>query len=66
MRLKNYLYDYRIKNNLTQNQIADEIGISVVTYLYLEKNSKPNPSFKIVDKLAKYFNVTPQEIRDLI
>jgi len=65
-RLWSFLYEERLRRNLTQEQISKEIGISFLTYNYLEKGINKSISFKTVAKLANYFEMTPAEIREML
>lgn len=48
------LYDLRIKNNLTQKELAKELGISTVYVRKLEKGDV-DPGRKTMIKYEKYF-----------
>lgn len=51
------LKELRLEQGKTQDQVAKDLGISSVAYLHYEKNQR-EPSFEILLKLAKYFNVS--------
>ena len=51
------LKELRIENNLSQQKLANEIGVTQKAIDFWEKNiNEPKASYII--KLAKYFNVT--------
>lgn len=51
------LKELRIKNNLTQNKLATEVGLSQVAINHWE-NGNRTPNANAVVTLARYFNVT--------
>lgn len=51
----------RVKHDLTQQQLADELGINVGTYNLIE-NGKSNGSRKIWLKLQELFNLGDAEV----
>lgn len=51
------LKELRIKRNLTQQQVADQIGCSSVVYSRYE-NGQRQPSIEVILRLADLFNVT--------
>lgn len=50
------LLTLRKSNHYTQNQIADRLGISKVTYFRYE-NDMRSPSHAVIEKLAEIYNV---------
>lgn len=48
--------ELRIKKRLTQQELADKIGVSYTTISLYESGSR-KPSFKALNKLAKVFEV---------
>lgn len=49
------------KNNMSQQLLADLVGCSRQTINVLEKN-KYSPSFVLIKKIAKVFNVDVEEV----
>lgn len=54
------LINLRKEKGLTQNKVAQDIGINRSYYGFLE-NGKRNPSLKIAMSIADYFNISLQE-----
>lgn len=59
--LKNRIEEIRKKHNLNQETLAKELKVSRQTIGSLE-NGRYNPSILLAFKIAKYFNVTIEEI----
>lgn len=57
----NNLKFLRKKRNMTQQQVADAIGIGMQAYSYYEKDER-DPSPATLCKLADFFNVTIDEL----
>lgn len=53
----------REENGLTQEQFADKIGIKRTTYISYE-NSKTNPEFALIKKIAEIFDVSILDFSD--
>lgn len=51
----------RTKSNLTQNQMADRLGVTRVNYLLIE-NGKSNGTLKFWDRLQSEFGLTPKKL----
>ncbi|MTI61981.1 MAG: helix-turn-helix transcriptional regulator [Firmicutes bacterium] len=47
--------------NLTQQEVADKVGIHRATYTNIE-NGKANPSFKTMQKIKKALNTEKDDI----
>ncbi len=62
--MKNKLKVYRAMHELTQEQLADEIGVSRQTVIAIESN-KYLPSLGLAFKIAKFFKVTIEDIFSL-
>ena len=54
--LKENLINLRKKNNLTQKNVSDYLGISRTNYAYFEINDLV-PDIDIICKLCKFYNV---------
>ncbi len=59
--MKNKLKVYRAMHNLTQEQLADKIGVSRQTVIAIE-NDKYLPSLGLAFKIARLFKVKVEEI----
>lgn len=59
--MRNKLKVYRAMHNLTQEQLADQIGVSRQTVIAIESN-KYLPSLGLAFKIARLFNVTIEDI----
>ncbi|WP_026509194.1 helix-turn-helix transcriptional regulator [Butyrivibrio sp. LC3010] len=57
----NKLYDLRKKNKLSQNKLADELGISRRTISMIE-NGEQNVSLDYAYRISAYFNLLVQEV----
>jgi DNA-binding XRE family transcriptional regulator len=53
--------ELRARYNLTQEELADKVGVTRQTMLYLEKG-KYNPSLVLAYKVAKALNSTIEEV----
>ncbi|MDZ7544583.1 transcriptional regulator [Gardnerella vaginalis] len=59
--MKNRLEQIRKEKGITQEELADELEVSRQTVGSLE-NGRYNPSIILAYKIAKYFNLTIEEI----
>ena len=59
--MKNKLKVYRAMHDLTQEQLADKIGVSRQTVIAIE-NDKYLPSLGLAFKIARLFKVTIEDI----
>ncbi len=57
----NKLYDLRKMNKLSQNKLADELGISRRTISMIE-NGEQNVSLDYAYRISAYFNLLVQEV----
>jgi DNA-binding XRE family transcriptional regulator len=53
--------ELRARYNLTQDELADKVGVTRQTMLYMEKG-KYNPSLVLAYKVAKALNSTIEEV----
>ena len=53
--------ELRARYNLTQDELADKVGVTRQTMLYLEKG-KYNPSLVLAYKVAKALSSTIEEV----
>lgn len=53
--------ELREKNGLTQEILADKVGVTRQTILFLEKG-KYNPSLRLAYKIARFFGVMIEDV----
>lgn len=53
--------ELRLRNNLTQEEFAEKIGISINGISNIERN-RYQPTAGTIDKICKVFNITPAEL----
>jgi putative transcriptional regulator len=59
--MKNNIKVFRAKANLTQENLANAVGVYRKTIIAIEK-AKYVPSLTLAFKIARYFNVNVEEI----
>ncbi len=59
--IKNLIRQYREQKNLTQQQLAEAVGVSRQTVIAMEKGNY-EPSLGLALKLAKFFKMPVEEI----
>jgi len=59
--MKTRIKQYRAKHNLTQEKLADIVGVRRETIIFLEQG-KYNPSLKLAYNVAKALQTTINEI----
>jgi putative transcriptional regulator len=59
--MNNRIKEYRVKFNLTQDELAKKVNVRRETIVFLEKN-KYNPSLKLAYDLAQVFSVAIEEL----
>ncbi len=59
--ITNCIKHFREKKNITQEQLAESVGVSRQTIVAMEKGNY-EPSLGLALKLAKYFGVTTEEL----
>jgi putative transcriptional regulator len=59
--MKNKIKVYRAMHNLTQDALANELHVTRQTILAIEKG-KYDPSLQLAFKIARYFEVSIEEI----
>ncbi|MCF6409663.1 helix-turn-helix transcriptional regulator [Pseudalkalibacillus salsuginis] len=59
--MKTKIKEYRAKNNMTQLELAKEVGVRRETISFLEKGEY-NPSLKLATKIARQFHVSIEEL----
>ncbi len=55
------LKKYRKANRLSQNQVAEMLGMQRSTYAYYETN-KSRPTYEALRKIAAFYNVSLEEL----
>lgn len=60
-KMKNKLKVYRAMNDLTQEMLAGNLGVTRQTIIAIEKN-KYDPSLNLAFKIAKFFEVNIEDI----
>jgi putative transcriptional regulator len=61
MTMKNKIKVYRAMNNLTQDALAKELGVTRQTILAIEKG-KYDPSLDLAFKISRYFHTTVEDL----
>lgn len=59
--MKTRIKDYRTKKNLTQERLADMVGVRRETIIFLEQG-KYNPSLKLAHNVAEALGATIEEL----
>lgn len=59
--VQNFVQDYRNKNKITQEDLANAIGVTRQTIIAIEKGNY-TPSVLLALKIAKYFNMTVEKL----
>ena len=59
--MKTRIREYRAKQNLTQEKLAEMVGVRRETIIFLEQG-KYNPSLKLAYNVAKVLKTTIDEI----
>ena len=59
--MKTRIKEYRAKHNLTQEKLAEMVGVRRETIIFLEQG-KYNPSLKLAYNVAKTLKATVEEI----
>jgi len=63
--LGEYLKKYRLSKNLTQEQMAELLGMKQCNYSLLE-NNKLHPGITLVNRISKVLDVEPSFVRGLL
>lgn len=59
--MKNRIKEYRKQHKLTQEELANILGVTRQTIIAIE-NDKYNPTLELAMNLAKYLNTTIEEL----
>jgi len=65
MIVKTRIKEYRAKHNMKQDELANLVGVRRETIYHLEKG-RYNPSLVLAYSIAKVFNVTIEEVFEII
>lgn len=60
-KLSERLRELRLSNSLTQRELAEYLGISIASYSLYELG-KRDPNFMILEKIAKYYHITTDDL----
>ena len=61
IKMKTKIKEYRTKHNLTQEKLAEMVGVRRETIIYLEQG-KYNPSLRLAHNVAKALQATIDEV----
>lgn len=59
--MKTRIKEYRTRHNLTQQALADKVGVRRETIIFLEQG-KYNPSLKLAHSVARALQTTIEEL----
>ena len=59
--MNNRIKELRARHNLTQEELARQVGVRRETIVFLEKN-KYNPSLKLAHDIAKVLEITVEDL----
>jgi len=59
--MNNRIKEFRARFNLTQDQLANAVGVRRETIVFLEKN-KYNPSLKLAYDIAHFFKMKIEDV----
>jgi len=62
--MQNNIKQFRIKFNLTQEELAQKVGVRRETIVFLEQG-KYNPSLQLAHNIAKLFNISIENLFNL-
>lgn len=63
--MRENLKNARIERGLTQQKVADHLGISLVYYQKIEQGSRTG-DFEIWDSLEDLFNIHQRKLREIV
>ena len=61
LRMRTRIKEYRAKHNLTQEKLAEAVGVRRETIIFLEQG-KYNPSLRLAHNVARALNTSIDEI----
>jgi putative transcriptional regulator len=59
--MNNRIKEFRARFNVTQDQLANAVGVRRETIVFLEKG-KYNPSLKLAHDITKFFNMKIEDV----
>ncbi|HPO63312.1 MAG TPA: helix-turn-helix transcriptional regulator [Candidatus Kapabacteria bacterium] len=59
--MNNRIKEFRARFNVTQDQLANAVGVRRETIVFLEKN-KYNPSLKLAYDIAQFFKMKIEDV----
>lgn len=59
--MQNKIKFFRLQKNLTQNELAEKVGVRRETIVFLEKGAY-NPSLKLAYSIANFFDLKIEEL----
>lgn len=59
--MKNRIKEFRLKYNLTQEELAEKVGVRRETIVFLEQG-KYNPSLKLASDVAKILKISVDKL----
>ena len=59
--MRTHIKEYRARFNLTQEELAEKVGVRRETIVFLEAG-KYNPSLKLAMSIAKVFDTTVEKL----
>jgi len=62
--MKNRVKEFRKQFQLTQEELADKLGVTRQTIIAVE-NDKYNPTLELAMRLSRYLNTTIEELFEL-
>jgi len=65
MKIITKIKEYRARNNMTQENLANLVGVRRETIVHLE-NGRYNPSLKLAFDIAKALNAAVEDLFDFI
>lgn len=60
-KIENKIYEYRIAKNLTQQDLAEAVGVTRATIVALERGDY-NPSLELAFRISKFFHLKIEEL----
>lgn len=61
LKIRNQIQELRNKVNITQQDLADAVGVTRLTIISIEKGSY-NPSLELAFRLARFFKVDVEKV----
>ena len=61
LKIRTVISEYRSEHKITQQSLADEVGVTRATIISIEKG-KYNPSLELAFRIARFFNKNIQDL----